>query len=423
MQVVRTKILATLVAAGLAPSPALAVDWSMRSTASETVEANDNQFLRVNPAASLGSYSTITTNAEARTPTSKFDFDSEVNYRKYWGPGAEGSSLAESRSDTFKARYEAYGKDATDKNYLEASWNEQSAAFALLNEFGVQTGAIGMLDTATFSGGIERQLTFADFVTLSARSSLVSNDPPTGGTSFSDTTATATWRHRASATLALLASSEIEWLNYNNALNTGVTILRDTAGLDVELSPLLSFRGSAGIGVVMTERGSTGATAVGPFATGGSSTGSSSAPDWVADFLLTYKMLKSTTFTLSGSQTIAPSVVGSLFKRDTVRAGLVHVLNSRTTLSLSADATRSIGAGSTSDYLSGSLSWNYLLARDWSANVSYRYLHVIPGSTPGLGVDPITGIPVAAFLTAGPVSSNSFTVVVSHEITVLPRGQ
>ena len=85
----RTAI-AVSVCLGMAPSAAFAVDWSIKSSLSESVELNDNQFLRTPPAGSVGSYSTITANAEALTPTSKFDFDSDGTYRKYWGPGTEG---------------------------------------------------------------------------------------------------------------------------------------------------------------------------------------------------------------------------------------------------------------------------------------------------------------------------------------------
>lgn len=418
----RTPIVVALMWVGLAPYPALALDWSLRSTLSESVEVNDNQFMRKTPAGSVGSYSTVTANAEARTPTSKFDVDADVNFRKYWGPGTDGISMTESRSDSFKARYEALGKNEGDKSYVEASWGEQSTAFALLNEFGRTTNATGFLDTASFSGGFERQLTVVDFVTLSARGSLISYDPPAGGTSYSDATASATWRHRVSPTLALTANSEVEWLQYDNAQNTSVVIQRDTAGIDIALTQLLSFRGTAGVGVVTTERGSSG---LGGSGSGVTSSASGTVADYIADLLLTYRILKNTTLTLSGSRTVAPSVVGSLFKRDSVRAGLIHAFNSRTTLSLAADATRSTGAGSTSDYLSGSASLSYLLARDWNAQLSYRHLHVIPRTTDvGVGsIDPITGIPTLAFLTPSPVGSNSVTVVVSHAFTVLPRGQ
>ena len=60
----RTTAAAVLVLCVL-PRAAWAFDWSLRSTASETVELNDNMFLRHSPlGATLASYSTITANAE-----------------------------------------------------------------------------------------------------------------------------------------------------------------------------------------------------------------------------------------------------------------------------------------------------------------------------------------------------------------------
>ena len=85
----RTAAAAALTVLCVMPPAARAVDWSLRSTASETVELNNNMFLSPSPlGGTLGSYSSISANAEARTATSRFDFDSHVNYSKYWGPGA-----------------------------------------------------------------------------------------------------------------------------------------------------------------------------------------------------------------------------------------------------------------------------------------------------------------------------------------------
>ena len=76
---------------GLAPGPALAWDWSLSSTLSQTFELNDNQFMRnMLAGGTLGSYTTVTANAVALTPTSRLTVDSDVGYRKYWGPGNRG---------------------------------------------------------------------------------------------------------------------------------------------------------------------------------------------------------------------------------------------------------------------------------------------------------------------------------------------
>src|SRR6478672_9299578 len=116
--------IAVSICIGMAPD-AFAFDWSLRTTQSETVELNSNQFLRSIPAPSLGSYSTITANAQARTPTSTFDFDADGTYKKYWGPGVEGLP-SEGLNYGFRARYESFGKTRSDREYIETAWRQQS---------------------------------------------------------------------------------------------------------------------------------------------------------------------------------------------------------------------------------------------------------------------------------------------------------
>src|SRR6185437_16158735 len=116
---VKMKVLAALLCTIFAPSSALAFDWSLQSTQTQSMELNDNQFLRSMLAGgTLGSYTTLTANAEARTPISRFNFDSDVSYKKYWGPGTQGVPLTEFLSDNFRAHYEITGKDPRDKSYL-----------------------------------------------------------------------------------------------------------------------------------------------------------------------------------------------------------------------------------------------------------------------------------------------------------------
>src|SRR6202012_4520933 len=117
------------VALCLGAAPAFAADWALNSTLTESVEANDNPYLRAVAGGAFNSYSTIAANAVARTPTSKFTFDGDVNYRKYWGPGSDGAP-SESLGGDAKLHYETYGKDSADRNWIDASWHRQSTAFA-----------------------------------------------------------------------------------------------------------------------------------------------------------------------------------------------------------------------------------------------------------------------------------------------------
>jgi hypothetical protein len=407
---VKRTAIAVSMCLSVAPSAAFAVDWSIKSSISESVELNDNQFMRTSPAASLGSYSTITANAEARTPTSKLDLNSDATYTKYWGPGTDGLPLTEFINYGFKGRYEAIEKNTPDKEFVEATWRQQSTSLALLNELGVSAPVTGALDALTVSGGIDRSLSALDTLNLFARTTQTSYEPSSSGIPFTDTSANGTWRHRLNSIVALTASSEVELLNYSNSFNTQVTILRDKAGVDATLSPLLSFRGSAGPIYLQTERG---------VATGHTLPISGAATSWIGDAALTYKMLKNTTLALTASQSIGPSIVGSLFKTDSLAVNLNHTINASSTLSFSATATRQTST-TTTDFVTASAAYSYTFTREWTAQLSYRYLHRF-ASTGTVIFDPITGTPTVSG--PGPASSNSVLLVVSRNFTVLPPGQ
>jgi hypothetical protein len=401
---------------GMAPD-AFAFDWSLRTTQSETVELNSNQFLRSFASPSVGSYSTLTANAQARTPTSVFDFDADGTYRKYWGPGVDGLP-SEYLNYGFKARYESTGKTRSDREYIEAAWKRQSTSQALLNQLGVVIPANGFLDTLTASGGIDRSITARDNLSLFATSTRTSYEPSSGGTPFSDTLARGNWRHNFSSITTGVLSSEAELLNYDNATNTRVQIYRNQLGVDATLSPVLSFRGNIGAINLITENG------VGPFAASGANTStSSSLLDWIGDAAVTYRMLKSTTVTLLASQSVGPTIVGSLFKQQTVSAGLNHSINSRSSLSFFASGSRQIST-TPSDFVSASATYSYNFTRELSAQLTYRYLHrfasAVGASAGGLIFDPITGTPTVSGF--GPADSNSIMLTVSHNYTVLPRG-
>jgi len=400
---------------GMTPSLAYALDWSLKSSEIETIELNDNQFLRTSPAASVGSYSTITANAEAKTATSKFDLDADGTYRKYWGPGADGVA-SETLNYGFRAHYEQKEKNQFDREYIETSWRQQSTSLALLNELGVLSSARGFLDSLTAAGGIDRSLSNRDTLNLFATSTRTSYEPSSGGTPLTDTLARGSWRHSFSSVTALNVSSEFELLNFDNATNSSVQIYRNQIGIDATLSPVLSFRGNAGAAYLITEGGVNPLSTLG--ATGSTASGSSTLLDWIADAALTYRMLKNTTLALTASQSISPSIVGSLFKRDTITASVNHTINDRSTLSFSASGTRSIST-TTTDYAYGSVTYGYSVTRDLNAQLTYRYQHRF-ASSGTVTIDPITGTPTVGG--TGPASSNSIMLVVSHNYTVLPPG-
>jgi hypothetical protein len=417
---VKRAIVAVSLCLSISSTRALAYDWSVNSSLSETVELNSNQFLRSMLAGgTLGSYSTITANAQARTPTSKFIFDGDITYQKYWGPGTEGIPQTEFRQDGVKARYEMTGKDPTDLTYGEVAFRESSTALAILSNLGIATAAQGFIDTSTIRGGVERNLTPLDFATLSAHSTYTSYDPPAGGTPFTDSSVVGTWRHRLSSNFALTGLSEFEWLNFNNLSQTTIMILRDTVGVDATLSPVLSFRGSAGVAYVKANQDT---TAIPSLQLGTGSPSSGAVADFITDMVLTYHMLKNTTVTLFGNQSIAPSVIGSLTKTTSVGASLSQTINSRSGLSFAASASRQTSTNS-SDFYSASVTYSYQLAREWNSQISYRHLHRtgVTGTTSSAVFDPITGIPIVS--SGGAADSDSLMFVLTRNFTVLPPGK
>jgi hypothetical protein len=398
------------------------VDWSANATLSETTELNDNQFLRSMLAGgTLGSYSTIAANASARTQTSRLDLNGDFSFNKYWGPGTEGNPLTETYSGGVRAHYDMFGKDATNRQYLDASWRTSSTSLAVLSDLGLLIPAAGNLDTATLLGGIERSLSASDFVALSVQSALTYYDPSGGGTQFLDTAANASWRHRLSGIASVSIASNAEWLSYDNAQQTNTLILRNTAGIDLALTPLINVRASAGAAYIQVTQQGTLATpvAVAPFSAGALTSGSGSAVGFIGDMSIIYHILKSTTLSFNASQGVGPSVVGSLFETDSLGAGLVYIINQQSSLALSGSFSRLTGGG-TSDFISASIGYSRSLTREWNANLSYRYLHRSATSGTTSGFDPITGFPVPSG--SAPANSNALILTVSHSVSVLPPG-
>ena len=140
---------------GLAPGPALAWDWSLSSTMSQTFELNDNQFMRnMLAGGTLGSYTTVTANAVALTPTSKLTVDADVGYTKYWGPGTEGIAQTESDRIGITTHYVTWGKNQDDTDFLDGSFRRSSTLVAVLGDLGLLTNVQGDIDRTMLGGGI-----------------------------------------------------------------------------------------------------------------------------------------------------------------------------------------------------------------------------------------------------------------------------
>lgn len=405
--------IAVSISFGLAPATAFAWDWSLKTIESQTVELNSNQFLRSSPAGSVGSYSTITGIAEALTPTSKLTLNGDGSYRNFWGPGALG--VSESISYGAMARYDRFEKNKSDKEYVEVDWRQQSTSLALLNELGVVLPTGGFIDRFTTTGGIDRSFNASDSVNLFATSTRTYYEPSTGGTAFTDTLARGAWRHGLSSTTGVSLSSEAELLSYDNAFSTQISIFRNQVGIDTALSSLLSFKGNIGAAYLVTDGGASTSAIVGVNA---NTPIGNTALDWIGDAILTYKFMKTATLSVTASQSVGPSIVGSLFKRDSLSASVNYLINSRENLSFSASGNRQI-SGTTTDYASVSATYGYNPIKEVSLQLTYRYQHRF-ASTGTTTLDPLTGTPTVSG--TGPADSHSVMFVATHNFLVLPHG-
>ena len=409
-----TKIIAACLS--LAPWPALAWDWSLSSTLSETVELNNNQFMNTAPTGgTVGSYTTLSANAVGLTSTSRLTLDGDIGYRKYWGPGTLGVSQTESDSAGLKAHYESWGKNIDDKYWLDGTFRQSSTLVAVLEDLGVTANAHGDIDKTMVGGGVQRSLSALDTISVSATSALTTYTPSSGGTEFTDTSVTTTWRHRLSPLTTLNATSQVEWLNFETSPVANLYILRETAGFETTVSPLLSYGASAGVAYSNTEVGTS--SPLGPTAIPATPLTSGSTVGFIGDAHAIYKILKNTTLNLTAGETVAPSVVGTLTQRIYLHAGLIQTINDRSSIAFAGEASRQTSFGTTNDFLSASVSYSYILARDWNSSLTYRYTHRT-ATTGGTLLDPVTGLPTSF---QGPADSNSIMMVVSKRATIIPQ--
>lgn len=401
-------------ALSIAPGGASALDWSIKGRVDEAVEASDNQFLKTALAGwSVGSYSTINTDFQARTPTSTFDFDGTGSYKKYWGPGLDGLT-SEYIAYNLKARYELAGSLPENKTYFEVTRSAQNAALAVFNTLGITPTTNGQLIQTSALAGFSRQVTTQDTVGFWVRSIYTNYDPSSTGIPFTDTLASAAWKHRLNSVATLVGTSEIEYLDYQNVPGTRILITRNLGGIDATLSPLLTVKAAAGWSHLVTDNAFGTLIAVSP--TGSPVSGLQS--DFLAQFLISYKLMKTMTVYFNAERTLGPSIVGTILSRTSARAGLDYDVNELSTVSMYAEYVQ-LASPATTDFASATVQYTKRLTKTWTAKMSYTFLHRFT-TTGNVLVDPITGGPTSIGL--GPASSNNVLFVFSKSFVALPGG-
>jgi hypothetical protein len=264
-----------------------------------------------------------------------------------------------------------------------ASWNRVDAATTQLAQSGVAT-LRGSIDTYTAGGGITHDLSRIDSLSWTANGTTVSYTDP-NQSPYLDFTSSLAWNHDVSQTTSLVNSVNFDWFSENNDANSQRLFWRFMTGLQTRITPRLSFGGDVGLGFVNSYQSGTSQSTVTPNPAGITpfqpqvGTGNSV----LADFNLTYDLLKTTKVSLTAAQTIVPLITGQLQKSDTVGVVLNHNINYFSNISVSTQlsyipavsgAASFAAQNGASEFFSAGVSYGYQLGREWRTSLSYTYL-------------------------------------------------
>jgi len=383
------------------------MDLTIRSTLSETFEANDNYFLSQTAKPIYRPQSTLNFDALGRTRDSIYDLSGDFSYINYLGPGADSMTEQTAKQGGAKFRFENSGKTPGDKSNFFAAWRIQDLVSAELADTGIATGT-GDTTTTTVGGGLIRSLGLRDTLSWNVTSNATEFSSPSS-TPYVNLDNAVTWRHRLSALTDINSLADYTWTWRDDVAQSETKFLQVKTGFTTSLTKRLNLTANVGMAFINGSQKN-------PTATPSTSTvpypvfsGTGSAQGLLWDVALAYRLLKTTRVGLSAAHTISADVFGNLSQRDSVGATLSHDINAISSLQLSAGLTRYSAPGSqgssSSDYDSytASASYRRLLMRDLQGSITYTYRQRDNATSS--------------------VDSNGVVVVVSKDITLLPHLQ
>lgn len=423
-------------------SPALASDWTVKTTLSQTVEANNNYFMVEDPAGTTyRSLSTLYFDSIYRTATTKHTLSGDLSYYKYAGPGAEDTQLKQGINNGARYLFETFGKSPQDRGFLSAVWRRSDVATQQLEDVGTITSS-GENNTYIVDGGLTRQLTAKDTLTVIGRAT--ANDFSNTEQNYSDIFGSARISHAFSALTEFVANVDFNWLKYNNEQNTETEFWKVMGGIVTRPTSQLTIRSNFGYAFANTR-----ADPLPPLATGGVvppppppdpnnpfppadappplqpvQQGGSSMT-WIGDIYLTYKA-RTETYSLFASKLVSPNTFGALQERKTVGFSFRHEINRLSGISLSSSYSIITSAQASSvpgqpqtvtspSDLNTVLSYNYNFTRDLRAQLVYNYRVRWPDTTAPVATT--TTVPASD---NDPITSHGLYAVVTTDVTLKP---
>jgi hypothetical protein len=372
----------------LSASAAQAADTEIRASFGQTFQASDNRKLVPNsPGDSYSSISTLVLNAVARTARSTFEVIGNLAYRAYAGSGEQMQPNTFDRGILGIATY----RDRYTKYFISGSYQQRDASTVQIEEDGFST-LTGYVNTTKVIGGIERQLTATDSVSLTASGTMTDFTTPTGIASTNFSTRAA-YSRKVNRRLDWIGAVEYQRLTYDNATDTLTQIVRASTGVRSRLSPRLAVAANVGVNWANTDN---------QFVVTPTTIESGPNVGLLADLLVTYNLMRDTIVVFSAGHSFGPNSLGELTERSWAGLSMRHEINDLSYWLLSGQFTRldQPTDGETNLFVT-SATYGMRLGKDWRTELSYLFRH----KQSGFG---------------GDASSNTITFRVSRDLVLLP---
>ena len=363
-------------------SGARAVDLVLKSQMGQSVEFNDNRDLSPKSKGETNSFlSSLMFDAVVRTPTMKFAATVDLSYLTFTGPGAE--LLTDALNHGVRASVE--GRERLTTYNLGGSWSRRDASSVQIEDIGFAT-VHGHVDTYVAEGRLRRELSPQESIGWASRVTAIQFSSQRVGSQAPDSRSivnTADWRRQLSPLTDVTTAVQFEWQSLDNAYGTNNFIWRPTVAVQHLLTKQLTLKVSGGAAITTTRQ-----DVMTPIPPATVPLPSGTKLGWLGDALLVYK-LKTTEFSIFAGHSVAPSALGDLQERSTVTISYRQSINPISSFTLTggfSHITAPPGSngilldqpafvGNAVDVYTASLGYSYQLARDWTAQLTYRFTH------------------------------------------------
>jgi len=364
---VKRSVLVASIWLGAVASRAFAAEVSINGDARQTLDASNNYFLTNSPTGYAGKpMSAFDLTFLAATPTARYRLDTNYSYYTYWGPGAEQQLLKYGTPAGAKFSTEFFG--ARDKFNFVASWQRADVATTALEQTGVAVGR-GTIDTYKVGGGVTHTISRTDSISWSSNVSTVSYSDPTQ-TPYIDFATNTAWSHRLDATTNLVNSVSLDWFSEDNVFKNQRLLWNATSALQSQLTRRLSLNASiSAIFVNAYEKGAV--QSVNPL--GAFQVQAGTASGLLGNAALTYKFSPTTVASLTATHTVVPTIFGQLQETDSAGLVISHTVNQYSGITALTQFSKSSANGTSSEFFTASVNYEYKLAREWRTNLTYTY--------------------------------------------------